>query len=308
MLETVAAGAHLLHPSTIKRALLLVVRNPHGSHHCPFPAMAMLDIKGTEFGAGHSITTNLDLQRSPLHELDDVLYLHIIGLQLIDVTEQVLGQCTTVGIARHAAFGSRMIRAFERRPEHDLRSRTLHPFGGNMRLQRPEVKRSDILGKVTGMGVVGRMRCNGVCVMIHAGNHACTLSPVETRPLDTGRGSAGTTEKVDIQKLGCHKSNPNRVVFRFCGLPGVEPGQRLRQAVGSLRRRGGPANPSVSLAACGCATVPPAASAPSRNPPHGSCPRSSGAAAPSAGRCRAARIRPPPAAASAARGPGRRRR
>ena len=94
----------------------------------------------------------------------------------------------------------------------------------------------------------------------------------------------------------------------ICGLPGVEPGQRLRQAVGTLRRRGGPANPSVSLAACGCATELPAASAPSRNPPHGSCPRSSGAAAPSAGRCRADRIRPPPAAASAARGPGRRRR
>ena len=65
---------------------------------------------------------------------------------------------------------------------------------------------------------------------------------------------------------------------------------------------------AVSLAACGCATVPPAASAPSRNPPHGSCPRSSGAAAPSAGRCTNVRMRPPPAAASAARGPGRRRR
>ena len=154
----------------------------------------MFDVERAALGTGLRIADNLHPKRAPLHELDDVLDLDVVGAQLLDVAEQMLGQRPAVGIARHAALGPRVVRAFERRPEHDLRVWVLHALDGRVRLQGTEVERADILGEVACVRMVGRVRQDRVRVVVHAGDHPGALPPVEACTLNTRRGASGSAK------------------------------------------------------------------------------------------------------------------
>ena len=105
MVEPIAAGTYLLYPFAVEGSLPFGIRDPDGSDRRLFPLAVVLDVERAALGTGLRIANNLHPQRAPLHELDDVLDLNIVGPQHLDVAEQMLGQRPAVGIARHAAFG-----------------------------------------------------------------------------------------------------------------------------------------------------------------------------------------------------------
>ena len=204
MVEPIAAGTYLLHPFAVKGPLLLGIRDPDGSDCRLLPLAVVFDVERAALGTGLRVADDLHLKRAPLHELDDVLDLDVVGPQLLDVAEQMLGQRPAVGIARHAALGPRVVRAFERRPEHDLRVGVLHALGGRVDLQGTEVERADVLGEVAGMRMVGRVRQNRVGVVVHAGDHPGALPPVKACTLNTRRSASGPAEQVDVEEFGRH--------------------------------------------------------------------------------------------------------
>ena len=61
-----------------------------------------------------------------------------------------------------------------------------------------EVKCPNILGVVLRFWVVGKVRRDGVGVVVYAGDHVGALLPVEGRSLNAGACSTSSTEQVDI--------------------------------------------------------------------------------------------------------------
>ena len=76
-----------------------------------------------------------------LHVLD----LDVIGVQRLDVAEQVFGQRAAISVARKAAFGPREVRTLQRGPEDDEGVRILAAHPGRMGRERPQLQRTDVL-------------------------------------------------------------------------------------------------------------------------------------------------------------------
>ena len=133
------------------------------------------------------------------HKFLDVLDLDIIGVQRLDIAEQVFGQRAAVGVARKAAFGPREVRTLQRGPEDDEGVRVQAPHPGHMGRKRPQLKRADVLGIVQCLGVVGRVRRDGVGIVVHARDHLGACLSVVPRKVYPGRGAARTAEQVDVQ-------------------------------------------------------------------------------------------------------------
>lgn len=135
----------------------------------------------------------------PFHEFDDIFDLDIVGAQLLDVAKKVIGQRAAVGVARHAAFGPGVVRAFQRGPEYEFRTGVLHAFAGDVYFHRSEVECADVLGEVARVRVVGRMREDRVGIVVDACDDLRALATVDSRPFDARRGSAGAAKKVDVE-------------------------------------------------------------------------------------------------------------
>jgi len=140
------------------------------------------------------------VQIAPRHELLDVLDLDVVGVQRLDVAEQVFGQRAAVGVARKAAFGPREVRTLQRGPEDDEGIRILAAHPGRMGRERPQLQRTDVLRVVQRIGVVGSVRRDGVGVVVHARDHLGARISAVPRKVYPGRGAARTAEQVDVQK------------------------------------------------------------------------------------------------------------
>lgn len=85
------------------------------------------------------------IQIAPRHKLLHVLDLDVIGVQRLDVAEQVFGQRAAVGVARKAAFGPREVRTLQRGPEDDEGIRVLAAHPREVFEQRRQLQRTDVL-------------------------------------------------------------------------------------------------------------------------------------------------------------------
>ena len=196
--EPIAVGAYLLHPAAVVHSLVLGVGNPHRGDGCCSSLAVVFDVERTE---GRTVRADafLDDERPPFHEFDDIFDLDIVGAQLLDVAKKVIGQRAAVGVARHAAFGPGVVRAFQRGPEYEFRTGVLHAFAGDVYFHRSEVECADVLGEVARVRVVGRMREDRVGIVVDACDDLRALATVDSRPFDARRGSAGAAKKVDVE-------------------------------------------------------------------------------------------------------------
>ncbi|GAB3164571.1 hypothetical protein GCM10027291_06200 [Telluribacter humicola] len=62
--------------------------------------------------------------------------------------------------------------------------------------QAAEVKDTNVLNKVHGIGMIGTVRSNGHGIMIDAGHYPGAVSTV-----NSGRGTASSTKKIYVGKL-----------------------------------------------------------------------------------------------------------
>lgn len=136
---------------------------------------------------------------SPAHELLHVLYLQIVGLEGFDVAEKMFGQCAAVGIARLSALGPAEVGAFEGGPQHDIGIGIFGLHTVQMLHHRGEFQRSDVLGEVERVGMVGLMGEDGVTVVVHTGHHLGAFLAVNTGIFHTGRRASSATKKVDVK-------------------------------------------------------------------------------------------------------------
>ena len=205
MFEPIAVGAYLLYPAAVEYSLVFRVGNPHRGDGCRSSPAVVFDVERTE---GRTVRADalLDDERPPFHEFDDIFDLDIVGAQLLDVAKKVIGQRAAVGVARHAAFGPGVVRAFQRGPEHEFRTGVLHAFSGDVYFHRSEIECADVLGEVARVRVIGRMREDRIGIVVDACDDFRTLATVDLCPLNARRGSAGTAKKVDVKEL--HGYNP----------------------------------------------------------------------------------------------------
>ena len=127
------------------------------------------------FAHGLSILVKL----SPAHELLDVLNLNVVRANGLDIAEEVLRECPAVRVTGLATFCPAEIGTLQRSPQHHVSVGVLllHPL--QVANKPGQLQRSDVLGKVKGVGVVGLMGCYGVGVMVYAGHDLRTLRAVQ---------------------------------------------------------------------------------------------------------------------------------
>ena len=66
--------------------------------------------------------------------------------------------------------------------------------------ERGQLKRADVFRKVHGTGMIGRMRGDGMGVMIDTGYNTGTVTSIDQCGLDTGGCSASATEQVNVKQ------------------------------------------------------------------------------------------------------------
>ena len=101
----------------------------------------------------------------------------------------MLGQGPAVSVAARAALCPRVVRTFERGPEHDLRFRIAPALPFDAGFQRTEGQGPDVLGEMKGVRVVCSVRCDSVRVVIYTRDYLRALPATEASTFHARRGS-----------------------------------------------------------------------------------------------------------------------
>ena len=113
----------------------------------------------------------------------------------------MLGESAGVGIAGLTSFSSGEIGAFERCPEHDECIGVLGTASAQVSYEWRQVESADVFGEVQGVGVVGGMGGDGICVVVDTGDDTGALMAVKARGVDAGGCASGAAKEVDVKEI-----------------------------------------------------------------------------------------------------------
>ena len=135
---------------------------------------------------------------APAHKFLDILYLDIVRLQCLDVTEKVLCKGTAVRVSWHSSFGFREIGTLQTGPENDIGVRVFLLYLIKMLHQRRKFQGTDILCKVQGIRMVSLMGGDSVSVMVDASDNFSTLLSIQSCLFYSCGSATGTTKQVYV--------------------------------------------------------------------------------------------------------------
>ena len=101
------------------------------------------------------------------------------------LTEEMFRQGTAVGIPGQPPFGLAEIGALQGCPQHEQRIGMLSPATRHMIPERLEFQCTDVLREMQSSGMIGRMGCDCLRIVVHTSNHLGTRRTVNTGRIDT---------------------------------------------------------------------------------------------------------------------------